>query len=94
MICLRCGYCCKHYAVVIVDDPSKGLQQDNLICYPGDSQCKHLQGTTPGTYLCTLHDYPWYSNTPCYAFDQVGVDTAECRVGRYMIDKYKKELLT
>jgi len=23
MICLRCGYCCKKYAVVVVDDPEK-----------------------------------------------------------------------
>ena len=33
MECLRCGYCCKDLAVVIVDDPEKGITKDNLIIY-------------------------------------------------------------
>jgi len=84
MKCLRCGYCCKNYAVIIVDDPEKGIAEDNLILHEGNgTPCKHLRGEE-GSYSCALHDYPWYKDTPCFAFTQVEQKDSLCRIGVYM----------
>ncbi len=80
---LRCGYCCYKYAVIIVDDPKKGVNEDNLIPHLGDGPCKHLQGDGPGDYDCALHDYPWYKETPCYAHTQIG--KGPCRMGKHIL---------
>jgi hypothetical protein len=95
MKCLRCGYCCKNYMVVIVDDPDEDFDpetfesvENNTTVHMGDgTPCKHLRGENPGEYMCALHDKPWYSSTPCYAHGQIerSVD-CECRMGRYVLD--------
>jgi hypothetical protein len=87
MICLRCGYCCKKYFVAIVNDPSKGITDKNIIIQTGDNRCKHLVGTEVGKYSCAIHDYTWYKETPCYQFDQVGKIDAPCRIGVYQLSK-------
>jgi hypothetical protein len=89
MICLRCGYCCTRYMVVIVDNPEKGIAEDNLIGHntkgkPGP--CKHLLGNKIGGYACALHEKPYYKDTPCYSHTQVETGNEECRLGRYIID--------
>ena len=91
MICLRCGYCCCNYFVVIVNDPEKGLEPDNLMPHDGKSPCKHLQGDEPGKHSCALHGYDWYKDTPCFQHGQVekSQDTP-CRIGEYIM-KLKKE---
>ncbi len=68
MVCVKCGYCCHKYAVVIIDDPEKGLVEENLIIHKGDGPCKHLRGDKPGEYSCAVHDYPWYNRTPCFSY--------------------------
>ena len=87
MICLRCGYCCQNYFVMIVDDPSKGIKQDNMILHNGNNTpCKHLQGDTPGEYSCALHDYKWYKKTPCFSHGQIERSkTDNCRIGEYIL---------
>ena len=35
MICLRCGYCCENLAVIIVDDPNKGICEDKSMMNRG-----------------------------------------------------------
>jgi len=87
MKCLRCGYCCHKYLVVIVDNPSKGLVEDNIIVHNGDGPCKHLGGNKPGEYFCKLHNKPWYKETPCFEFGQTEENPdCECRMGRYVLD--------
>lgn len=89
MICLRCGYCCKHYFVAIVDNPSKGIIESNLIVHEGSgSACKHLEGDKVGHYSCRIHHYEWYGDTPCSAHSQIedSIDSP-CRVGKYMIGR-------
>jgi len=82
MKCLRCGYCCKRLWVPIVDDPALGPVEDNIITHEGlGTPCKHLRGSTPGKYLCAVHDEPWYAETPCAAYDQVGRMDGPCRIG-------------
>lgn len=72
--------------VVIVDDPEKGISQDNMIFNIGDGKpCKHLQGDEPGEFSCALHDYPWYKETPCFAHGQIERENSNCRLGEYML---------
>jgi len=92
MRCLRCGYCCKNYVVVIVDDPEKGISEDNLIVHKGDgTPCKHLRGDKPGEYFCGIHDYPWYDQTPCFAYGQIEQRDTNCRMGDFLLKKLKIE---
>jgi len=91
MKCLRCGYCCIHYCVVIVDDPEKGLREDNVL-FHGTSEvpekCKHLLGDKPGEYSCALHDKKWYKRTPCFAHGQIEEHKDDpCRMGDYILNK-------
>jgi hypothetical protein len=85
MICLRCGECCKHYFVVIVDDPAKGPAESNLKTLDGSAPCQHLRGDTPGHYSCAIHHYPWYKNTPCGHHEQIGKPNDECRLGQFIL---------
>ena len=89
MICLRCGYCCINHWCVIVDDPEKGPVEGNLIVrFTVDDPCKHLRGDTPGSYICAVHDRPWYPDMPCYQHGQSEKSPdEECRIGRYILDK-------
>lgn len=87
MKCLRCGYCCTTYLVVIVDDPEKGIAEDNIVVQNGEHRCKHLQGDAVGVYSCALHDYPWYKETPCFDYGQIETSSdTECRMGRFILD--------
>lgn len=86
MICLRCGYCCKNYLVMIVDDPEKGLVESNIIAHMGDgTPCKHLKGDKPGEYSCGVHDQPWYEETPCFSHGQIEKGNTNCRLGEHLL---------
>jgi hypothetical protein len=91
MKCLRCGYCCKHYFVPVIDDPEKGVHQDNIVIHEGNgTSCKHLEGAKPGEYSCAVHREPWYEGTPC--FDHGQVENSEedpCRIGVAFIERVK-----
>ena len=92
MKCLRCGYCCHNYMVVIVDDPAEGIAEDNLICHDGKGRCKHLRGDKPGEYSCAVHDFPWYEETPCFAHGQIERSPDEpCRLGVYVLKQQEVE---
>lgn len=89
MKCLRCGHCCKHYMVPVVNDPSKGPVEGNIIVHTGEGiPCKHLR-RRPGEYACAVHDEPWYEETPCAAFEQVGAPDTPCRMGEYILSQLK-----
>ena len=93
MICLRCGYCCKQYMVMIISDPDKGFREDNVESHGGDGvNCRHLEGSVPGHYTCKVHDRKWYKRTPCYSHGQIesSPDTP-CRMGEFVIKRYNKE---
>lgn len=90
MICLRCGYCCLTSCVIIVDDPEKGIQEDNnLILQNGlEKRCKHLRGDSSGEYSCAIHDKTWYKETPCFSHGQIESSTdTPCRMGVYILNK-------
>lgn len=91
MICLKCGYCCQHLFVVIVDDPTKGISEDNLIVHGQNGEknnCKHLKGDKPGEYSCALHDEEWYKETPCFQHGQIERSPDDlCRMGAHIMKK-------
>lgn len=90
MICLRCGYCCSKYLVSIVDDPDKGITEDNLIFHKGDGPCKHLVGDKPGEYKCAIHDKSYYKETPCYKHTQIEEKNSKCRMGKVVLEMEEK----
>ena len=74
--------------VMIVDEPSKAISEDNIIAHKGDGPCKHLEGEKPGKYSCKVHSEPWYNETPCFSHGQIEKSPdEECRMGRYILDK-------
>lgn len=92
MICLRCGYCCKTSMVVVVDNPMLGIHEDNVSLNDGHKPCQHLKGTNPGNYVCAIHHYPWYKETPCFDYGQIEMSpTDKCRTGEYMLLMAKKD---
>ena len=93
MKCLRCGWCCHNCLVVIIKDKDRGVKEDNLIVHNGNgSPCPHLRGDGPGIYACDIHDEDWYDQTPCHSHGQIEASVdAECRMGRYLLDKEKDE---
>ena len=91
MICLKCGYCCIKYEVIIVNNPELGIKEDNLITKSAGDRCKHLIGDKIGEYQCSIHFYKWYKETPCFAFGQVEEDKSDlCRIGIYTLKKEAK----
>ena len=86
MICLRSGYCCIHYDVVIVDNPELGLIESNLKAKPTGQECQHLQGEMFNR-SCAIHHYPWYKDTPCFQYTQIEQSNSECRMGAYLKKK-------
>lgn len=90
MRCLRCGYCCRNHAVIIVDGPEKGIQEDNLVFQPGNGvTCKHLRGDKPGEYACAVHNEPWYKETPCFSHGQIERSKDDpCRMGEFVLKNY------
>lgn len=87
MVCLRCGYCCHASAVVIVRDPAKGIEQENLGYKASGERCQHFRGHKPGEYSCAIHDEPWYRETPCSQHGQIEQSVHDvCRMGAYTLD--------
>lgn len=90
MICVRCGFCCTTYMVVIIDDPSLGPVENNLrgIGFNGPERCPHLVGDEPGSYSCAVHDQPWYPETPCASYGQIEhSEDKPCRIGTHILSK-------
>jgi len=87
MICLRCGYCCVHYDVVIVADPAKGILEGNLRHKESGKRCPHLVGNKFGEFYCAIHGEKWYKKTPCHEYTQIEQENSPCRMGEYQRDK-------
>ncbi len=88
MKCLRCGYCCKYLWVMIINDPKKGVVEDNIIEHLGQGKaCKHLVGDGPGMYSCAIHNEKWYPETPCFDHTQMERGNTNCRMGDYIMNQ-------
>jgi len=90
MKCLRCGYCCCSYMMLVVkpevateDFKMNKVTEDDVLFING-SPCPNLSwhGTTA---ICALHHYKWYKKTPCYSHGQIEESKdCVCRMGEYM----------
>lgn len=88
--CLRCGYCCIDTFVVIVDDPKKGIEENNLIALnTKEKKCPHFIGNEPGKYACAVHEMEWYVDTPCYRYN--AHKKGPCLMGRYLLEKKERD---
>jgi len=87
MKCLRSGYCCIQYDVIILINPDKGANDENVIHKKSGEKCPHLIGKGPGDYSCAIHDHPEYLFTPCYQFGQVEQKVTDvCRLGEHVLN--------
>jgi len=86
MICLRCGYCCFAFDVVILLDPEKGLEdEDNYHNKPHGETCPHNSINAEGLSTCAIHDHPIYEETPCFRHSQIESNSDKaCRMGKYI----------
>ena len=94
MRCLRCGYCCFHYDVAIINNPTKGITGNNIVWKPSGTRCPHLRGDESGHYICAIHHLPLYKHTPCAAHIQMERSPQYyCRIGLYRlkVEKTRKE---
>jgi len=74
--------------VMIVDDPEKGLAEDNIIAHMGNGPCKHLLGDKAGEYSCAIHNKKWFKNTPCFSHGQIEATSDDlCRIGEYHLKR-------
>jgi Fe-S-cluster containining protein len=81
MKCLRCGYCCIHYNVIIVKPGYKRITRASLIYKPGGQHCPHLV-FNKAIATCVIHDKPFYKRTPCFEFTQIEASPEDdCRIG-------------
>ncbi|OPY54259.1 MAG: hypothetical protein A4E49_01078 [Methanosaeta sp. PtaU1.Bin112] len=96
MLCLRCGQCCIHLDIFIVN-PSSILadgsinpeDQQAMIFKPAGERCPHLAfkpgGSSP-LAVCAIHHLHCYRGTPCEQFEQLGPEDAICVMSRYLRD--------
>ena len=67
--------------VGIVDDPALGIVEGNIKRKLAGERCQHLRGDTMLNYSCTMHNEPWFPETPCGKFDQPGPKDSICQLG-------------
>jgi hypothetical protein len=103
MICLRCGGCCLHLDIFVVNpacirtdgsiDPS---DPTGMIMKPSGKKCPHLTfqpdpaGDGGKMAVCTIHHLPCYQGTPCQQFEQMGPEDDVCIMSAYF--KTQKKL--
>ncbi len=90
MICLRSGYCCTNYDVIVIDpkaiqDGEVDLSDKSVYLHkPTGEKCPHLIHEEDGLFKCGIHHLPWYKETPCFAYTQIENGNTECRMGAYL----------
>lgn len=90
MKCLRCGYCCYFYEVIIVS--KEAIRPDGSIDFEDESsyqskhtgeQCPHLLWDND-TAVCSIHRYEWFCDTPCGQHTQIESTSTPCRLGKHI----------
>ena len=94
MLCLRCGQCCLHLDIFVVNPASiladGSIDPDDkeaMIFKPAGQRCAHLVSQTAREVemaVCTIHHLPCYRGTPCEQFEQIGPEDAVCVMSRYL----------
>jgi len=94
MICKRCGNCCLHLDIFVVNPrsilPDGTLDRSDpeaMIQKPGGQMCPHLAFVVmPEGEIacCTIHHLPCYRDTPCEKFEQIGPEDSVCLLSSYL----------
>lgn len=105
MICLNCGHCCIRFNVMIVKKESlykkckilEGFSESDFKMREDGEICEHLD-RKENIFICTIHDYPWYKQTPCFQFTQIENNNKDfCRIGNWYFTEgkeyYEKHIL-
>lgn len=93
MKCIRCGYCCVAFDVVIVKpefvdnvDLTDVSCMKKLIHKHGNQNCPHLEyDNETRIATCKVHNKSWYKDSPCYSHHVIGDPNKPCRVGDYQL---------
>ena len=91
MICLRCGYCCYAYDVIIIKlgiEKPTFRKEEEFQHKKSDEFCPHLSFNGIEA-SCDIHDKKWFKKTPCHSHSQIGKIDDDCRIGRYILDNFK-----
>lgn len=85
MICQRCGWCCMNLWAIVIKDPEKGLDADNILSIGthGPERCPHLRGDKVGEYSCAIHDKSYYKVMGCADYQSHWPDQ-KCRMGEFL----------
>ena len=97
MICLRCGGCCLHLDIFVInpdhireDGSIDRLDPCSMIFKPSGLKCPHLFfQSCPGeaeeeeTAVCKIHHLPCYRDSPCQQFEQMGLEDDVCIMSAY-----------
>jgi hypothetical protein len=96
MICLRCGGCCLHLDIFVVNPDSiradgsiDPLDPSGMIFKPSGKKCPHLvlqadpaeEGRRVA--VCSIHHLSCYQGTPCQQFEQIGPEDCVCIMSAY-----------
>lgn len=93
MICKRCGQCCFHLDIFIINPrsilPDGTVSSDDpeaMIFKPAQQMCPHLsyEAASEGEIaVCAIHHLPCYRGTPCEQFEQLGPAEDVCFMSGY-----------
>jgi len=95
MLCLRCGGCCLHLDIFIVnaarireDGSIDPADPESMIFKPSGKSCPHLsfepsEDEGDRIAVCKIHHMPCYQNTPCHHFEQIGAADDVCIMSAY-----------
>jgi hypothetical protein len=93
MLCLRCGGCCLHLDIFVVNPASiredgsiDASDTESMIFKPSGEPCPHLafQKTDDGEIaVCAIHHLSCYPGSPCQQFEQVGAADDVCIMSGY-----------
>lgn len=88
MICLRCGYCCVEYMVILPDGQYK----------PSGVECPNLDWDEEGKARCTIYGQSFFiayetvkwEDTPCGQYSQIEATPQDkCRMGAHLLGQGK-----
>ncbi|VVB70618.1 Uncharacterised protein [uncultured archaeon] len=89
MRCLRCGKCCYHLSIFVINPASillDGTVDPNdggaMIFKPARKSCPHLSIESHQA-ICIIHHLPCYQGTPCEQMEQIGPKDAVCIMSGY-----------
>jgi len=90
MICQRCGNCCFHLDIYIVnpeailpDGTLRSARAEAMILKHAKVACPHI-AWAGGIAVCNIHHLPCYSGTPCQQLEQPGPQDSLCVLGSYL----------